>query len=196
MSYCRHVIVQILKNLGVQTVFWNSTPKYPKRGIEKDLFFPKSCMRALTILQHLQSARGPRDRGGQRCFKSFWSFFLEFSPAFFPYSVIFHLPMSRCDFRYKCTVNFGFPWQPINLKNVISKLIFVQNMRWYCVVRFFKECVLKKVMCHFVYCVYVLYVCVGVCMYVCIHTYMYVPASRQLCSTGRVILEMTRGILE
>ena len=84
MSYCRHVIVQILKNLGVQTVFWNSTPKYPKRGIEKDLFFPKSCMRALTILQHLQSARGPRDRGGQRCFKSFWSFFLEFSPAFFP----------------------------------------------------------------------------------------------------------------
>ena len=41
---------------------------------------------------------------------------------------------------------------------------------------------------------YVLYVCVGVCMYVC----MYVPASRQLqlCSTSRVILEMTRGILE
>ena len=47
-------------------------------------------------------------------------------------------------------------------------------MRWYCVVRFFKECVLKKVMCHFVYCVYVLYVCVGVCMYVCMYTYIHV----------------------
>ena len=46
MSFHRHVIVQILKNFGVQTVFWNSTPKCPKRGIEKRHVLPKSCMRA------------------------------------------------------------------------------------------------------------------------------------------------------
>ena len=41
MSFHRHVIVKILKNFGVQTVFWNSTPKCPKRGIEKKACFAK-----------------------------------------------------------------------------------------------------------------------------------------------------------